>query len=516
MSTERLQKLMARAGIASRRKVEELILEGRVTVNGRVATLGDKADLEIDSVKLDGKRIRPPERQRYLLLNKPKGVLTTVADDKGRPTVMELIPDGLRNGLFPVGRLDFHTEGLLLLTTDGEFAQRIAHPRFGCRKLYEVKVKGLPREEEIEKLRRGIVLDGRRTLPAHIAPLRRTSRAEDEGNTWYEVQLGEGRSRQIREMFFRIGHPVQKLKRVAIGPLRDTSLGSGMFRPLDEKEIEALRKAGESGTAMGAGPARARGGGGVGRIDRAEATRPASFALPAERRRGTGSRSRPAPSVAGPRSGRPEPGGLRPALRTTEGEVRPSRPVGRTARPLSAAGRPSTATAPRGTRAARGARTGPRAAAPAAGRPARRPNEAPWRREGAESAAGRGVGRPSKPARPGSRPKPAAAGVTARAGRPVRRSNEAPWKREGGDGASRGTMRPSRPARPGPRTKRADGGVMPRAYHPGRGAAPVSGRKRPVSGETGPGRGPRRPSPSRGGGAPRGGRPPRPAGGRRG
>ncbi|HEX9801547.1 MAG TPA: pseudouridine synthase [Thermoanaerobaculia bacterium] len=244
MSADRLQKILARAGIAARRKAEDLIREGRVTVNGRVAEIGDKADPAQDAIKVDGKRVQPAPARHYLLLNKPRGVLTAVSDAAGRPTVIDLVPPAFRRALVPVGRLDFQTEGLLVLTDDGEFAQRLSHPRFGCRKTYEVKVKGSPKATDLDRLRRGIVLDGRRTAPCRIEPLRVTTvRGEEGGNAWLRVELAEGRTRQIREMFFRIGHPVQKLKRTGIGPLTDRGLPVGALRELTEHEMRSLRRA---------------------------------------------------------------------------------------------------------------------------------------------------------------------------------------------------------------------------------------------------------------------------------
>lgn len=247
MSEERLQKILARAGITSRRKAEELIREGLVTINGRVAEIGDKADPEHDAIKVDGKRIQPAQGHRYLLLNKPKGYMSTSSDPEGRQTVMDLVPPALRKALVPVGRLDYNTEGLLLLTDDGEFAQRVAHPRYGSTKTYEVKVKGTPTEAQIDKLRAGIMLEGYRTRPAKItskAPGRPTGprrRGEPAGdNSWWTVEISEGRTRQIREMFLRVGHPVQKLRRVAIGPLRDTRLPLGALRELTEQEVQKL------------------------------------------------------------------------------------------------------------------------------------------------------------------------------------------------------------------------------------------------------------------------------------
>jgi pseudouridine synthase len=245
MSEDRLQKILARAGVASRRASEELIRAGRVTVNGQVATLGDKADSDQDAIKVDGKRLQPPPSEhRYLLLNKPPGVMSTVNDPEGRPTVLELVPPALRKALVPVGRLDFQTEGLLLLTNDGELAHRVAHPRYGCSKLYEVKVKGRPAEKDLDRLRAGVRIEGRRTAPCRIAAHRPPAGGrEAETNTWWQVELSEGRTRQIREMFFRIGAPVIRLRRVAVGPIRDDSLPPGGLRELTTAEVERLRRA---------------------------------------------------------------------------------------------------------------------------------------------------------------------------------------------------------------------------------------------------------------------------------
>ncbi|MEO6192652.1 MAG: pseudouridine synthase [Thermoanaerobaculia bacterium] len=248
MSEERLQKILARAGIASRRKAEEMIEAGQVTINGQVAGLGDKADPETDSIKVDGRRVQPPSREhRYLLLNKPKGVMSTLSDPEGRKTVIDFVPPAMRKALVPVGRLDFNTEGLLLLTDDGEFAQRIAHPRYGSTKTYEVKVKGTPTEEQLDRLRNGVVIEGKRTAPAKItsrnykkAPRRPGEPASD--NSWWVVEIAEGRTRQIREMFFQIGHPVGKLRRVAIGSLRDPGLPVGALRELSDDEVRKLVK----------------------------------------------------------------------------------------------------------------------------------------------------------------------------------------------------------------------------------------------------------------------------------
>jgi 23S rRNA pseudouridine2605 synthase len=241
VSEERLQKLLARAGLASRRGAEEYLRAGRVTVNGTVAGLGDKADPASDAIKVDGRRLRLPAGHRYLLLNKPRGYLVTRSDPEGRPTVYDLLPQRAARGLFPVGRLDFHSEGLLLLTDDGELAQRIAHPRHGCTKLYRVRVRGRPDRAAIDRLRSGVIIERRRTAPARIRLLRVPT---GDPNAWLEVELGEGRSRQIREMFFRIGHPVKRLKRVAIGSLSDPHLPPGGVRELTAREVARLRRGG--------------------------------------------------------------------------------------------------------------------------------------------------------------------------------------------------------------------------------------------------------------------------------
>jgi 23S rRNA pseudouridine2605 synthase len=258
MSEERLQKILARAGVASRRHVEEMIAEGRVTINGRVAELGDKADAEADAIKVDGKRVAIEGRdQLYLLLNKPKGVMSTVSDPEGRRTVIDLVPKGMRKALVPVGRLDFQTEGLILLTTDGEFAHHVSHPRYGCTKVYEVKVSGRPDESQLDRLRTGIVLEGKKTAPCRIEPHALHGQETDGENSWWHVELSEGRTRQIREMFVRIGNPVRKLRRVGIGSLFDYSLPVGALRELSPAEVERLRKETRKVQAPGAMKSRA-------------------------------------------------------------------------------------------------------------------------------------------------------------------------------------------------------------------------------------------------------------------
>lgn len=242
MADERLQKIIARAGLASRREAEEMILAGRIRLNGKVVTeLGTKADPDRDHVKLDGKLITRSEEPRYILLYKPKEVMTTVDDPEGRKTVMDLLR-GVRERVFPVGRLDYHSEGLIVLTNDGELAYKLSHPSHGTIKTYHVKVKGVPSDKIIEKLARGIVLDGKRTRPAEFERLRTTGTGREEGNSWFVIRLQEGRTQQIRRMFQVVGHPVSKLKRVAIGSLQDGSLQPGQWRPLEPFEIRLLLK----------------------------------------------------------------------------------------------------------------------------------------------------------------------------------------------------------------------------------------------------------------------------------
>ncbi len=238
---QRLQKLIALAGLASRRHAEEMIVAGLVTVNGKVVTeLGTKADPKDDHIKVRGRLINPLLSKRektYLLLNKPKGYLTSMADPEGRPMVTELIPPSLGR-LHPVGRLDFNTEGLLLLTNDGDFTNHITAARNRIEKIYEVKVKGVPPEAAINRLRRGIELeDGERTAPAEIQKVEET-----RTNAWFQVILHQGRNQQIRRMFDAIGHSVLKLQRVAIGSLRDEKLRPGSCRLLTEAEIKRLMK----------------------------------------------------------------------------------------------------------------------------------------------------------------------------------------------------------------------------------------------------------------------------------
>jgi 23S rRNA pseudouridine2605 synthase len=236
---ERLQKLIAAAGIASRRHAEQLITAGEVTVNGKVITeLGTRADPQTDHIKVRGKLINPTLERRekvYVLLNKPKGYLSSVTDPEGRPTVLELLPASLGR-IYPVGRLDFNTEGLLLLTNDGDFTNFITSARNQVDKVYEGKVKGIPEDQAIARLRRGVTLeDGTRTAPAKIRRV-----GETETNTWFEILLHEGKNQQIRKMFDLIGHSVIKLRRSRIGPLRDDELKPKSWRRLTPEEVKLL------------------------------------------------------------------------------------------------------------------------------------------------------------------------------------------------------------------------------------------------------------------------------------
>jgi len=238
---ERLQKLIAAAGIASRRHAEELITSGKVTINGAVVTeLGTKADPAKDHIKVNGKLINPllsGQQKVYVLLNKPRGYLSSVSDPEGRPLVTELLPPSLGR-IYPVGRLDFNTEGLLLLTNDGDFTNFVTAARNRVEKVYEAKVKGVPPEAAIERLRRGVVLDdGTRTAPAKIKLLDETST-----NSWFEISLHQGRNQQIRRMFDLIGYSVIKLRRVRIGFLVDEKLKNGYWRLLSETEVKRLMK----------------------------------------------------------------------------------------------------------------------------------------------------------------------------------------------------------------------------------------------------------------------------------
>jgi 23S rRNA pseudouridine2605 synthase len=241
MPQERLQKIIAAAGVASRRKAEELISSGHVKVNGQTITeLGTKADAETDHIRVNGKLLQGAQRHVYLLLNKPKGYVTTVTDPEKRPTVMDLIR-GVKGRVYPIGRLDYASEGLLLLTNDGDLAHRLMKAASHVAKTYVVKVAGMPKADAIEKLRAGVSIatdDGKRvrTGPALVKVVKEAT------NPWYEITLIEGRNRQIRRMFEAVGHHVEKIKRVRYGPLT-LDVPPGKFRSLTLKEVERLKSA---------------------------------------------------------------------------------------------------------------------------------------------------------------------------------------------------------------------------------------------------------------------------------
>ena len=233
---ERLQKLIAQAGIASRRHAEELITAGQVSVNGETVTeLGTKADPTVDHIKVNGKLINQKLETRekvYVLLNKPKGYLSSASDPENRKLVTDLVPESFGK-LHPVGRLDYSTEGLIILTNDGDLTNFVTSAKNKIPKVYEVRVKGIPGDKQIETLRRGIKLDDDfRTAPAKVELIDKT-----ENNAWYEVTLIQGHNQQIRRMFDAIGHSVSRLRRIAIGHIRDERLPLGAYRQLSPQEI---------------------------------------------------------------------------------------------------------------------------------------------------------------------------------------------------------------------------------------------------------------------------------------
>jgi 23S rRNA pseudouridine2605 synthase len=253
MSAERLQKILSAAGVASRRAAEGFVLAGRVSVNGAVVTvLGTRADPATDDIRVDGRRLASPAR-RHLLLNKPPGYVTTRSDPEGRPTVLDLLPRDA-GYLYPVGRLDYASGGLLLLTNDGELAARLTHPRHEVEKAYHAVVAGEPDASALARLREGVPLDGRRTAPAEVRVLRTWG---DRARTLSQLELvlHEGRNRQVRRMCEAVGHPVRALERVRLGPVADARLAPGTWRDLTARELSALRRAAGIGEEMGDGAA---------------------------------------------------------------------------------------------------------------------------------------------------------------------------------------------------------------------------------------------------------------------
>lgn len=233
---KRLQKILSEMGITSRRKAEDLIFEGRVTVNGRIATIGTKADPVKDHIKVNGKLLIRPEPKVYIMLNKPKDVVTSLHDPEGRPTVKDFLK-GVKYRVFPVGRLDYDSEGLLLLTNDGDFAHAVLHPSKKISKTYLVKVKGILEEDKIEKLKTGVKLIERMTAPVKVKRIRET-----ENNSWLEIIIYEGKKRQIRRMLEKTGHDVLKLKRIRVDGLELGKLEPGTFRYLTPEERDKIKK----------------------------------------------------------------------------------------------------------------------------------------------------------------------------------------------------------------------------------------------------------------------------------
>lgn len=230
----RLQKILSAAGIASRRAAERLMAEGRVSVNGETVTaLGTRADPDHDDICVDGRRVTIARRRVYLLLNKPRGYVTTRSDPEGRRTILDLIPR-VREYLYPVGRLDYDSEGLLLLTNDGDLAARLMHPRYEIERTYRARVRGVPDDVALLGLARGVVIDGRRTAPAKVRRLAPST---------IEITIHEGRSHQVRKMCQVVGHPLLRLHRVRFGPIADSTLKTGAYRELTPREVAMLRKA---------------------------------------------------------------------------------------------------------------------------------------------------------------------------------------------------------------------------------------------------------------------------------
>lgn len=238
MAEERLQKILARAGVASRRAAEEIILAGRVTVNGKVIDrLGSKADPAAQKITVDGRLLTGPEAKEYWLVNKPVGVVSTVKDPEGRRRVLDLLPPEARGRLYPVGRLDYDSEGLLVLTNDGELAYRLMHPRFGVPKVYRVWVAGRPSPEALEHLRNGVEVDGRRTAPAKVR-----LKSGSPYRSKLALVIYEGRKREVRKMLAAVGHPVERLIRTGLGSLRLGELPVGAVRRLSSGEVAELKR----------------------------------------------------------------------------------------------------------------------------------------------------------------------------------------------------------------------------------------------------------------------------------
>jgi 23S rRNA pseudouridine2605 synthase len=251
---QRLQKILSAAGIASRRAAETYITDGRVSVNGQtVTTLGTKADPETDDIRVDGRRIRTAARRLYILMYKPRGYITSRSDPQRRPTVIDLLAKGgVRDYVYPVGRIDYVSEGLLLLTSDGDLAARLTHPSHEVEREYQVKVLGVPDDHDLQRLSKGILIDGRRTLPAEVRLLK-IIEGSDAQHALLSIVVKEGRNRQVRNMCDAVGHPVDRLRRVRIGSITDEHIRPGEFRELDGKEIAALQRSARGSGERGQG-----------------------------------------------------------------------------------------------------------------------------------------------------------------------------------------------------------------------------------------------------------------------
>lgn len=499
MAQERLQKILAAAGVASRRKAEELITAGRVSVNGeRTTALGSKADARTDEIRLDGQLLRGPERHVYIALYKPKGYVTTVSDPEGRPVVLDLLK-GVDARVFPVGRLDYASEGLLLLTNDGELMQQLTKTASHVPKTYQVKVSGAPTEEQIDKLRGGIHLPPetsragtmggtrpgmpRRTQSEHTLPAR-IDLVRHQDNPWYEVTLTEGRNRQIRRMFEQIGHHVEKIKRVRYGSLR-LDVEPGEWRFLKPREVDALRNPkplSAAGTRSGE-----RGGRAFRAPEKAfSAPGPPAGARPSYRPGTPNVHSRPEPRPQSPEQ-RPSPAGMGAPVRHSGPPASRTRPEDRRFSPRPRLDRPESRRPERPSRQEFGS-TRERPSRPERGsgghdsrstgaRPFDRAR-APSRRSGADRTGSTG-GRPfdkargpkgparseQRPSRPPSPPPARQAGSTdreffsrPRQDRPESRRPERPSRQEFGSARER----PSRPERaPSGPDRRGSTGARP-------------------------------------------------------
>jgi 23S rRNA pseudouridine2605 synthase len=243
----RLNKLLSMYGIASRRAADELISQGRVELNGRTVTeLGTKADPDADEIKVDGRRLKVAPIKRYLLMYKPVGVMSTRSDPQRRRTVVDLLSAaGIRGYFYPVGRLDYDSEGLIILTNDGTFAERVTHPRYELERTYEAVVEGVPDDRDLDRLRKGVTVDGERTQKARVS-LKRTMAGRKGEQSVLEVVIYEGRNRQVRKMCDAIAHPVARLRRVRIGTISDSRLRPGDFRDLTAPEVRSLTAGGKA------------------------------------------------------------------------------------------------------------------------------------------------------------------------------------------------------------------------------------------------------------------------------